>query len=447
MARMVLTEPGEDVEVGGNMMVVGTTGGGEVVTVLGGNVTLDPSFNVGGDTVRLPNLASGYTVKMVGSTAVFVGTSATVTIPIGTTGLQVAFDDETRMLRYDIASGTARLGDQIITASAGGVLPVGVTGQILGTEAANVVNGLNGNEFIDGFGGNDTINGLGGHDFIRGGDGDDTINGGAGEDTIFGGSGNDRIIDNEGDYGEIDGGIGNDHVSVNNLAITSMKIFGGDGDDLIDLTFGKVGFAMVDAGSGNDRVVVNSQGMETSLLLGEGRDEVVLPAGSLSANGPGLTIIRDFEVGAGGDKISFADALNNYLQNYTAGSNPFASGHLKLIDFFGNAYLQVDRDGPSGSATFEDLINFAGVNYGALTGDNLHGFDPAASAARTASSVQTLGVIEEPAAAPQPTTAPVNAAPEPEYAQHYQSVADAIGYAGQPMLHAANDYGSYYLIV
>jgi hypothetical protein len=54
MARLILTEPGKDVVVGGNVTVIGTVAPGEVITVIRGNVMLDPSFNTGGNTVRLP---------------------------------------------------------------------------------------------------------------------------------------------------------------------------------------------------------------------------------------------------------------------------------------------------------------------------------------------------------------------------------------------------------
>ena len=112
---------------------------------------------------------------------------------------------------------------------------------------------------------------------------------------------------------------------------------------------GSTGIAFANAGSGADRVEVITAGADVSVTLGTGRDLLVLPANALGTGDFGLTIVRDFEVGPNGDKIDLGSALAGYLQNYTAGSNPFASGHLRLIDFFGNAYLQIDRDGASGS--------------------------------------------------------------------------------------------------
>jgi hypothetical protein len=55
MARVILTQPGEDVDVGGDLTVIGTRTGGEVITVLRGTIILNASFNAGGDTVRLPD--------------------------------------------------------------------------------------------------------------------------------------------------------------------------------------------------------------------------------------------------------------------------------------------------------------------------------------------------------------------------------------------------------
>ncbi|NJC04989.1 Ca2+-binding RTX toxin-like protein [Sphingomonas kaistensis] len=433
MARLILTEPGEDVDVGGNVTVIGTTSGGEVITIIRGNVVLDPSFNAGGDTVRLQDLASTFTVRISGANAVLIGATSSVTIPIGSSGLQVAFDDVIRTLRFDTALGVAKLGDQTITISETGVIPVGATGQLLGTEGNDILNGTAGNDVIDGLGGNDTINGLGGDDFIRGGLGDDTLSGGAGDDQIIGGAGNDRIIDDEGTYAVLDGGTGNDHISVNNLAITSLNVTGGEGDDLIELTLGTAGFAIVSGGNGADRVVVSSgQGMEVSVSLGAGRDELVLPAGSLGNGNFGFTIVRDFEVGSNGDKVDLASALNGYLTNYTPGSNPFASGHLRLIDFFGNAYLQVDRDGAAGpNTTFSDLINFAGIDKNALTAANFNGFDPAASIA--SASVSSLGFAAE--SEPEP----VAVAPT-EYIGHFD-------YSPPQHLGSLIDHGGYFFLV
>ena len=442
MARLILTEPGEDVDVGGNVTVIGTPSGGEVITVLRGNIILDPSFNAGGDTVRLPDLASAFTVRILGSTAIIAGATVTITIPVGTAGMQVVFDDVARTLFYDAGTQTAKLGDQAITVSETGVIPVGATGQILGTEGNDTINGTAGKDVIDGLGGNDIINGLAGDDFIRGGAGDDTIDGGAGNDEIYGGAGNDTITDNEGTFGIIDGGIGNDTITVNNLLATSLTVSGGDGDDLIRVSMGPDGVAYINGGNGNDRLEISTQGADMIVTLGAGRDTVVLPANALGSGDFGLTNIRDFEVGANGDVVDLGAALSTFLQNYTAGSNPFASGHLRLIDYFGNAYLQVDRDGAGGSATFTDLINFAGVNKDALTAANFNGFDPKASVAAVA-KVAAMAVSGDLTIA-QDASAPLASANGPELIAQADHLFGDMSYTGPQSLGVKFDLGGYF---
>ena len=83
MARLILTQPGEDVEVGGNVTIFGTDSGGEEITVVRGTIVLDPSFNLGGDTVRLPDDAAFFKVRLAGSLAVIEGLGTHVSIPIG----------------------------------------------------------------------------------------------------------------------------------------------------------------------------------------------------------------------------------------------------------------------------------------------------------------------------------------------------------------------------
>ncbi|GAA3997854.1 hypothetical protein [Sphingomonas humi] len=388
MARLVLTEPGEDVDVGGNVTVIGTTAPDEVITILRGNIVLDPSFNAGGDTVRLPDIASSFTIRLSGATATIVGLTSSVTIPVGSAGLTVAFDDVARTLKFDTTLGFVTLGDQRVTSSETGVLPFGATGQLLGTEGADTVNGTESRDVIDGLGGNDTINGLGGDDFIRGGAGNDTINGGAGNDEIYGGSGDDRIIDDIGDFGLIYGGLGNDNISVNNPTGTSFTISGGDGDDEIVVNLGPIGVAYINAGAGADKVASVTEGADVIVTLGAGRDQLIIPAGAL-ADDLGVTVVQDFTVGATGDIVVLKDALTAGLTNWDPGTNPFATGHLQLVNIFGNTYLQVDRDGPGGPLKAQDLIGFAGVAPSGFTAENFNGYDPkAAPGAALASSAQ-----------------------------------------------------------
>lgn len=140
MARLILTSPGEDVDVGGDVQVIGTRSGGEVITLLRGTITLDASFNAGGDTIVLPEDSGDYDVRLNGSQAVIQGTGLSVTIPVGTAGAQIQFGDVSLELAFDTASGTVRLGDQIVTSTLQPVEPQqgpAVTPLIAETSAAN----------------------------------------------------------------------------------------------------------------------------------------------------------------------------------------------------------------------------------------------------------------------------------------------------------------------
>ena len=121
LAKLILTAPGQDVDVGGNVSIFGTPGAGEVVTVLGGTIQLDASFNLGGDTVVLAGASGNYSASLAGSFVTITDGSGTdVAIPVGTVGLTVEFGDAAAALRYDVDSGEVRLGDAVV-APAGSV--------------------------------------------------------------------------------------------------------------------------------------------------------------------------------------------------------------------------------------------------------------------------------------------------------------------------------------
>lgn len=377
MARLILTQPGEDVDVGGDVSVFGTAAGGEVITVVRGTIVLDPSFNIGGDTVRLPDDAAFFTARLVGGTVILEGLGVSVTIPVGTAGMEVSFNDTTRILRFDPATSTVTLGSQIITATQTNVVPFGGAATLVGTEFADTINGTDGDDVIDALGGADIVNGGAGNDVIRGGSGGDDLDGSLGNDQIFGGPGADRLYDNEGASAYLDGGTGNDSLSVVNLFGTSFTLIGGDGDDYIEIGTGRIGTVTINAGSGEDRVVVVSQGMPFQISLGSERDQLVFAALSSGEDRTGVVTVSDFQAGQFGDTIEYIGALSGYVTNWDQNSNPFSSGHLRLIDRDGSAVLQVDRDGPFSAINgFRDLIIFTGVASTSITRENLEGFDP-----------------------------------------------------------------------
>ena len=116
LAQLILTAPGQDVDIGGNVAIFGTAAGGEVISVLGGTTQLDASFNLGGDTVVLPGASGNYSASLSGSFVTLTdGNGIDVAIPVGTAGLTVEFGDASAVLRYDVESGEVRLGDYVVT--------------------------------------------------------------------------------------------------------------------------------------------------------------------------------------------------------------------------------------------------------------------------------------------------------------------------------------------
>jgi Ca2+-binding RTX toxin-like protein len=376
MARLILTEAGEDVDVGGNVTVIGTRSGGEVITILRGAIALDASFNAGGDTLRLPDEAGSFTVRMSGSQAILEGPGVKLTVPIGTAGLEIAFTDATRLLLFDPASGLAKLGSQTITSTLANVQAQGAASSMAGTEGADYLMGTYGDDVIDGLGGNDIISGSAGNDIIRGGAGDDHLTGSLGNDELHGGAGADYISDNDGASTFVDGGTGNDHIHIINDEVTTFQLIGGDGDDHINVAVGSGAMSTIDAGPGSDFVVIATLGMNLSVRLGPGQDELMLAEEALTGGNWGLVTLVDFEAGPLGEKVDLLYALTRYA-NWDQSTDPFSSGYLRLIDRSGHAVLQVDRDGSSSTLhRFKDLIVFTDVGTAALTRENFGGFDP-----------------------------------------------------------------------
>lgn len=127
--------------IGGDGQVFGTSGFQDItVADVAGKVVLDPSFNKGGDILRLAGNAFEWQIGQVGSSALLVRGDSKVQVPIGTVGLHVEFEDGVRILRYDSAGGVLRIGFQVfdeelavITASPQQIfLPFGADANALG---------------------------------------------------------------------------------------------------------------------------------------------------------------------------------------------------------------------------------------------------------------------------------------------------------------------------
>ena len=114
--RLAMAQSSE-VGIAGSYSVFGSNGF-DVLHVLDGSIALDGSFSRGGDVLILPDAASDYQAYLAGSQLVLVGIEDTISIPIGTAGMEIAFSDDERTLRFDAASASVLLGDQQIDASA-----------------------------------------------------------------------------------------------------------------------------------------------------------------------------------------------------------------------------------------------------------------------------------------------------------------------------------------
>lgn len=172
--------------VGGSGQVFGTQSLQDI-SVLNrpGSVSFDASFNRGGDIIRLAGPASAWSVARSGSSAVFNDGDTTITIPVGTAGTAIVFDDGVRALKFDGSLGSFRIGTQtfastpqaISAVTDGTPLPTGADDQAHGrlivagggTAAAAgqlEVFGTNGVERVEVLGGNAHFDGS----FNRGGD-------------------------------------------------------------------------------------------------------------------------------------------------------------------------------------------------------------------------------------------------------------------------------------
>jgi Ca2+-binding RTX toxin-like protein len=274
------------------------------------------------------------------------------------------------------------------------------------------LDGGTGDDSIDAGAGDDRLYGGDGADTLRGGDGNDVLIGGYDDyaDSLDGGAGNDEIFAYNGDrafgrsgddtlHGEgdgtlLNGGSGNDLLEMSYFT-SSSRIVAGNGADTIsafsydsDLSSG---FSLeVDAGNGDD--VITIQASRVLVNAGKGDDVIVLdpgyglaPAGEITTGaGSDLivigsqvsfqtdaVIVTDFQAGPAGDRLDI-DALVRQLVNY-AGSNPFASGHLRLVADGRDTVIQLDQDGPGGDGAWVDAIRLNGVAIDTLTPDNFAG--------------------------------------------------------------------------
>jgi Ca2+-binding RTX toxin-like protein len=161
-----------------------------------------------------------------------------------------------------------------------------------------------------------------------------------------------------------------------------VTVDGGAGNDRIILS--GVASATVNAGSGADTVSISMLGATSvnnyQLTLGAGADIVQLGVGSNAANSTAAAAtartsrVTDFERGDAGDKFEMTNFLNFGLTGYTANSNAFADGHLRLTQSGSDLLVQVDRDGAGATNSFVTVFAISNGYTGGFTAFNFDGF-------------------------------------------------------------------------
>jgi Ca2+-binding RTX toxin-like protein len=260
---------------------------------------------------------------------------------------------------------------------------------LTGTPGNDILEGGGGGDTIDGLGGIDSIEGLGGddvlrsgggdRDFLYGGPGNDRLEGGAGEDylddgngddLVFGGAGADSLNNGQGsDIAHMGGG--DDHITVQRNSSTgdTIAIFAEEGDDDIWLTLYRTSFATIDMGAGDDRVELGPVTGSLGLTLGTGADKVTLPDFAAFYGGGSVTI-TDFDPAA--DSLFMPHFLEAYLEGWDPSTNPFETGHARLLQSGGDTLLQFDKNG--GGNSYSTRITLQGVAAPQLGASSL-GFD------------------------------------------------------------------------
>ena len=273
---------------------------------------------------------------------------------------------------------------------------------LMGTQRADVIKGGAGNDLIFGSFGNDNLQGEAGNDTLDGGNGNDVLLGGEGNDELYDGAGNDNLQGGNGDdtllgggegndkfYGQagddlividvgyddvvdtilIDGGIGNDTLTYDNFFQNDADIVtinGGGGNDIISSQGGAR--VTIDAGMGSDIINIDPEQADYIIKLGDGRDRISLQY-IYDFAAYGSITVNDFVAGTFGDVIDL-DSTLFHIETLEHGLNPFATGHLRLIQSGADTLLQLDEDPADPSTGYVTLMTLKDLHTTTLTGKN-----------------------------------------------------------------------------
>lgn len=244
-----------------------------------------------------------------------------------------------------------------------------------------------------------------GEDTVYGGDGDDELQGGLGTNLLYGGVGNDILVD-KGRNSRLYGEAGDDFLIAEGFSASGAVLDGGDGNDTLEggngaTLFGGAGADKLkgsggagqtgnrlDGGDGNDTLSGEVRTTDT-LTGGAGRDVFDVDF-IYDRDGD---VITDFQAGALGDLLTIRDLVDNaFLITGYPGGNPFATGHLRLVQAGADTLVQADLDGAAGTAAPQTMVTLLGVTASSLTAANfVEGWEPSAGQGLASTQVGTSG--------------------------------------------------------
>lgn len=210
-----------------------------------------------------------------------------------------------------------------------------------------------GDDTVDGGPGDDALSAGDDADTVAGGEGNDVLRGGAGDDTIFGGGGDDTT-----DYGDHSAPVSitlpgpSGSAGEADTATEVENVYGGPADDTVTLP--GAGTFRVDGGSGNDKVSVAKA---TGLLIGSDGDDTFV----------GGTGNAQIVAGAGNDRFVDGPGAQTFIGESGTDTADYGAATTPVtVTIDGQA-----NDGPAGKA-LDDVVD-ADVVIGGSADDHLTG--------------------------------------------------------------------------
>lgn len=257
---------------------------------------------------------------------------------------------------------------------------------VRGSAGNDVIEGDAADNRLEGGDGADFLNGLGGADLLYGGAGNDDIRASfSGADIAWGGTGNDRILayrtgTHAADVVVLHGEEGDDElrVTAERRGTDTVSLYGGVGADALEVA--GVAFAIMDGGDGDDHISISEYAGTYDVRLGQGRDLIDFQAFNWDGtdkygSGGAIVTVQDFVTGDAGDRVDLLSLVGRTVTNFTPGQNFFSTGHFRLVQDGADTRLEMDRNG--GGDGFTTLVVFRNTLVSQFTAANFGGYSPA----------------------------------------------------------------------